>query len=320
MSQQRKKPILSVVVPCYNEAAVLNETANQLETILTGLMKKGLIDDKSFICFVNDGSRDLTWELILAHHERNSQLFRGTKLARNSGHQNALLAGLASVRDEADCVVTIDADLQDDVSVIEEFIVEYEKGCEIVYGVRKERKKDSFFKRFTALFFYRLMKSMGVEIVNNHADYRLISSRVVDDLDGFSEVNLFLRGIFPVIGYRSGYVYYDRKERFAGESKYPFGKMLSFAIDGITSFSVVPLRFVTLLGFIVFLASLLMGAFVIVDKIWLRQTVPGWASTVLPIYLIGGIQIISLGVIGEYTGKIYKETKHRPRYIIETKV
>lgn len=316
INRKQKQAVLAIVVPCYNEELVINETANQLIQIQKKLSDNLLISQNSFICFIDDGSKDQTWNIISRLSVQKNSV-KGIKLAHNSGHQNALLAGLLTVRKYADCIISIDADLQDDVTVIEKFVEEYYNGFDIVYGIRKQRKTDSFFKKFSALFFYRLMLWMGVEIVNNHADYRLTSKRVLDSLENYNEVNLFLRGIFPIIGFKSTIISYNRGKRFAGESKYPLRKMLSFALDGITSFSVRPLRMVTTVGFLIFILSLIMGIYVIFEAKVLNKTISGWASTVLPIYLLGGIQILSLGVIGEYIGKIYKETKNRPRYIIE---
>jgi len=311
-------PVLAVVVPAYNEEPVLEETAAKLVSTLDELRAKSKIHPSSFIYFVDDGSRDRTWEIIENLH-RAKGVVKGLRLSRNAGHQNALLAGLLEVRNRMDCVVTIDADLQDDLSIIESMVDHFSAGHDIVYGVRKERNEDSFFKKYTALFFYRLMQWMGVELIYNHADYRLASRRVIDCLSDFREVNLFLRGIFPLIGFSSAEVYYDRKKRLAGESKYSFRKMISFALNGITSFSVTPLRVVTITGFLISFVTLLMSIWVLLG--FLRgMTVPGWASTVLPFYLLGGFQILSIGLIGEYIGKIYKEVKARPRFIKETEL
>ncbi len=314
----KKIPVLAIVMPCYDEDQVLPETIKQLSKVLDGLVQKKKISKESYILCVNDGSRDKTWELIKSLSIKND-LVRGLKLSRNFGHQNALLAGLSSVREKCDCAISVDADLQDDINVIEKFVDSYETGADIVYGVRQERKKDSFFKRTTAQFFYKLMRGLGVDIIYNHADYRLCSQRVLKKLDDFSEVNLFLRGIFPLLGFKSTIVYYSRNKRFAGESKYNLRKMLSFAFDGITSFSIKPLRIITVFGAIVFVASILAAVWVFIELI-LGRTIHGWASTVIPIYFIGGLQILSLGVIGEYIGKIYKEVKHRPRFIVEEEI
>lgn len=312
---RHKIPVLAIVVPCYNEEAVIPETIKNLSTVLNDLISKEKIAKNSFIYLVDDGSKDRTWQIIEENSKENKKIF-GQKLSRNCGHQNALLSGLLTVKDLVDCTISIDSDLQDDTSVIEQFIDEYKKGSEIVYGVRRERKVDSYFKKSSAQAFYKIMKSMGVEVVYNHADYRLASSKVLNDLASFGEVNLFLRGIFPLIGYTSSTVYYDRKKRFAGESKYPFKKMLSFAFDAVTSFSIKPLRIITTIGFIIFIGSLVAGIWALIEYLF-GNTSHGWASIVLPIYFIGGIQLLSLGVIGEYIGKMYKETKHRPRYFLE---
>ena len=306
---------LMVVIPCYNEEEVLPETSRRLTLKMKALIEKGACDETSRVLFVDDGSKDKTWELIRALHQENP-LFEGLKLSRNRGHQNALLAGLMTARKHCDFCISMDADLQDDMDAMDRFINEYRDGCDIVYGVRNKRDTDTFFKRQTALAFYRMMKSLGVDITYNHADYRLMSRRALDALAGFREVNLFLRGLAPLVGFQSGYVYYDRNKRFAGKSKYPFKKMLAFAIDGITSFSVKPLRLITTLGLVVFVISLLMLIYTLISFI-VGHTVTGWTSTIASIWLIGGIQLLSLGVIGEYIGKIYNESKHRPRFIID---
>lgn len=306
---------LMVVIPCYNEEEVLPETSRRLILKMKALIEEGACDETSRVLFVDDGSKDKTWELIRALHQDNP-LFEGLKLSRNRGHQNALLAGLMTARKHCDFCISMDADLQDDMDAMDRFIDEYRDGCDIVYGVRNKRDTDTFFKRQTALAFYRMMKSLGVDITYNHADYRLMSRRALDALAGFREVNLFLRGLAPLVGFQSGYVYYDRNERFAGKSKYPFKKMLAFAIDGITSFSVKPLRLITTLGLVIFVISLLMLIYTLITFI-VGHTVTGWTSTIASIWLIGGIQLLSLGVIGEYIGKIYNESKHRPRFIID---
>ena len=306
---------LMVVIPCYNEEQVLPETAKRLDAKMKQLIGGGLCGADSRVLFVDDGSKDKTWELIAALHEKNP-LFEGLKLSRNRGHQNALLAGLMTARKHCDVSISMDADLQDDINAIDRFLKEYENGCDVVYGVRNKRRSDTSFKRRTALMFYKLMKGLGVDITYNHADYRLMSRRALDALAEFREVNLFLRGIAPLVGFQTAVVYYDRSERFAGESKYPFKKMLAFAIDGITSFSVKPLRLITALGIIIFFISLLMLVYTLVSWI-VGKAVSGWASTLASIWMIGGIQLLSLGVIGEYIGKIYSETKRRPRFIIQ---
>jgi len=305
---------LSIVVPCYNEEEVLAESSKQLLALLEKLVEKKEIDESSSIYFVDDGSKDRTWEIISKLSQDNTQI-KGIKLSRNKGHQNALIAGLYSAK--GDALVSIDADLQDDVSVIEQMVEKFKDGSDVVYGVRSKRDNDSWFKRFSAEGFYKLMALMGVDIVFNHADYRLMSRRVVEHLKSYEEVNLFLRAMVPLIGFNSDVVEYERSERFAGESKYPLRKMLSFAWDGITSFSVTPLRLISLIGATIFVISLFISIWALGVKIFGSSAVPGWASTVLPIYFIGGIQLLSLGVIGEYVGKIYSETKKRPKFIIE---
>jgi glycosyltransferase involved in cell wall biosynthesis len=308
-------PILHIVVPCYNEEEVLTETINQLSIVLDELIEAYLISSSSVLLFVDDGSSDRTWELIELHHMSNPYV-TGLKLARNVGHQSALLAGLMTAKENADCVISIDADLQDDLAAIHEFVIKFHQGAEIVYGIRKNRESDTFFKRNTALGFYRLMAKLGANIEYNHADFRLMSKRALDQLEKFKEVNLFLRGIVPMIGFKTVRVYYDRHERFAGESKYPLKKMIGFALDGITSLSVTPIRFVTLAGFLMFLVSLVVGIYTVVSKIS-GNTVSGWASLMASVWFIGGIQLVGLGLIGEYIGKIYKEVKQRPMYIVD---
>ena len=306
---------LMVVIPCYNEEEVLPETSRRLVEKMTSLVEKGLITPDSRVLLVNDGSRDRTWEMIAKLHKQNP-LFEGVKLSRNRGHQNALLAGLMTARGRCDISISMDADLQDDMDAMDRFIEKYNEGCDVVYGVRNKRDSDTAFKRETALMFYRLMKGLGVDITYNHADYRLMSNRALNALAEFKEVNLFLRGLAPLVGFQSDVVYYDRSERFAGESKYPFKKMLAFAIDGITSFSVKPLRLITTVGLAIFVVSLFMLLYALVS--WITgHTVTGWTSTLASIWMIGGIQLLSLGVIGEYVGKIYNDSKQRPRFIIE---
>ena len=306
---------LYFAIPCYNEEAVLPETSWRLREKFAALRASGRISDSSRICFVDDGSRDRTWELIANLHAEDPT-FSGIKLSRNRGHQNALLCGLMTLRDRADCVISMDADLQDDIDAMDKMIDAYHEGYDVVYGVRASRKTDSFFKRFTAESFYKLMKAMGVDIVFNHADYRLMSRRAVEGLADFREVNLFLRGIVPQIGYSWTTVEYERAKRFAGESKYPLKKMLSFAFDGITSFSVKPLRLILVLGAVIFALSLVMLLWTLIR--WIAgATVSGWASLMCSIWMIGGIQQLALGVIGEYMGQVYSEAKARPRFIIE---
>jgi len=306
---------LMVVIPCYNEEEVLPETSRRLVEKMASLVEKGLITPDSRVLLVNDGSRDRTWEMITELHNENP-LFEGVKLSRNRGHQNALLAGLMTARDRCDISISMDADLQDDMDAMDRFIEKYNEGCDVVYGVRNKRDTDTAFKRTTALAFYKLMKGLGVDITYNHADYRLMSNRALNALAQYGEVNLFLRGLAPLVGFQSDVVAYDRAERFAGESKYPLQKMLAFAIDGITSFSVKPLRLITGVGLGIFVVSLFMLLYALIS--WLTgNTVDGWTSTLASIWMIGGIQLLSLGVIGEYVGKIYNETKRRPRFIIE---
>ncbi len=305
---------LYIVVPCYNEEAVLPETSRRLREKLEGLMDKGLVSRASRVLFVNDGSKDKTWELISGLHY-SCPLFSGVNLSRNRGHQNALLAGLMTAKDRADMVISMDADLQDDVDAVDAMVEKYIEGCDLVYGVRSSRKKDSFFKRFTAEGFYRFMNLLGANVVFNHADYRLMSRQALEGLAEFKEVNLFLRGLVPMVGYNTGTVEYERGERFAGESKYPLKKMLAFAMEGITSLSTKPIRLITALGFLIFLVSLVMLVTFIVQ--WAKgMTVIGWASVICSVWAIGGLILLALGVIGEYIGKIYLETKGRPRYII----
>lgn len=305
---------LYVVIPCYNEEEVLPETARRMGEKLTALTEAGTLSPDSRVVFVNDGSKDRTWELICQLHEQDPR-FQGIDLSRNRGHQNALLAGLMTVRELADCVISMDADLQDDIDAIDEMVAKYAEGCDVVYGVRSSRKTDTAFKRFTAEGFYKLLRLMGVEVVFNHADYRLMSRRALAGLAEFDEVNLFLRGIVPMVGYRSDTVYYERHERFAGESKYPLKKMLAFAFEGITSLSVKPIRMILTVGVLVFVVSILMLIYSLVQYC-LGNVIPGWTSIMFSVWAIGGIQLIATGIIGEYIGKVYLETKHRPRFIV----
>lgn len=307
--------VLYVVIPCYNEEEVLTETSHRLKEKMESLIQNRIISNKSRIVFVNDGSRDRTWEMIKQFHE-NDIIFSGINLSRNRGHQNALLAGLMTTRDYADVVISMDADLQDDINIIDEMLEKYRQGYEIVYGVRSKRETDTVFKRLSALGFYKFMNLMGAEIVYNHADYRLMSRRSLEGLAQFNEVNLFLRGIIPMIGYNSTCVYYERSERFAGESKYPLSKMIFFAMQGITSLSVKPMRCITLVGLIASIFSLLIAIWSIIQFIF-GHTVPGWTSMFFSIWFLGGMILMSIGIVGEYIGKIYLETKHRPRFIIE---
>ncbi|BBW97596.1 glycosyltransferase [Geobacillus icigianus] len=312
------KPLLAIVVPCYNEEDVLPETIRRLTVLLEQLLEEGAVAIGSHIVFVDDGSRDRTWSLIEEESERNP-FVAGIKLARNVGHQRALLAGLDTVRAYADCAVSIDADLQDDVEAIREFVQKYREGYDIVYGVRRSRKTDTWFKRTTAQAFYRFMQALGIELIYNHADFRLMSKRALDELSRYTEVNLFLRGLVPLVGFRSSCVFYDRHERWAGQSKYPLKKMLSFAFDGITSLSVAPIRAITLIGFAAFLISGAAGLYALISK-WLGHAKSGWTSLMISVWFIGGLVLMSLGLIGEYVGKIYQEVKRRPRFAIETTV
>ena len=305
---------LYIVVPCYNEEEVLPETARRLRAKMTALTEAGKIAPDSRVLFVNDGSKDRTWDIIRSLHE-SDPLFSGLDLSRNRGHQNALLAGLMTAKDRCDMAISMDADLQDDINAVDEMVDKYLDGCDIVCGVRSSRTTDTFFKRFTAESFYRLMNFLGANVVFNHADYRLLSCRALEGLAQFKEVNLFLRGIVPMIGYRTDTVEYARGERFAGESKYPLKKMLSFAMEGITSLSTKPIRYITLLGFLIFLVSIAMLIWSVVR--WaMGDTIIGWASLICSVWAIGGLILLSLGVIGEYIGKIYLETKGRPRFLI----
>jgi len=311
----KQENTLYIVVPCYKEEEVLPETSKRLKAKLQALMAQGKISEASRIMFVNDGSKDRTWEIICELHEADP-IFSGVNLSRNRGHQNALLAGLMTAVQHADMLISMDADLQDDIDAVDAMVDAYHDGCDVVYGVRSSRKTDSFFKRFTAEGFYKLMKALGVDIVFNHADYRLMSKRAVEGLAEFEEVNLFLRGIVPQIGYKWTTVEYERAKRFAGESKYPLKKMLSFAFDGITSFSVKPMRMILVLGALIFFLSILALIWALIAR-FTGHSVGGWASLMCSIWMIGGIQLLSLGVIGEYIGKLYAESKKRPRYIIE---
>ena len=309
------KNILYLVIPCYNEEEVLPETAKRLKEKMTSLIEKGKIDKASRIVFVNDGSKDKTWEIIRSLHEQDN-VFSGINLSRNRGHQNALLAGLMTVRDHADMAISMDADLQDDIDAIDAMVDKYLEGMDIVYGVRSRRKKDTFFKKATAEGFYKLMNAMGANTVFNHADYRLMSKRALEGLAEFGEVNLFLRGVVPMIGYPWDVVYYERGERYAGESKYPLGKMLSFAVEGVTSLSIKPIRMITFLGFFIFFISIIMLVYSFVRH-FMGETIVGWTTLMVSVWAIGGLILLSLGVVGEYIGKIYLETKARPRFIVE---
>lgn len=307
--------VLYLVIPCYNEEEVLPETSSRLLEKLGSLINLGKISEKSRVIFVNDGSKDRTWEIIEELHQKN-RIFGGINLSRNRGHQNALLAGLMTVKDYADMVISMDADLQDDINAIDEMVDKYLSGMDVVYGVRGSRATDTVFKKFTAESFYKIMNAMGANTVFNHADYRLMSRRALDGLAQYGEVNLFLRGIVPMIGYPADVVYYNRGERFAGKSKYPFGKMLSFAVEGITSLSTKPIRMITALGFFIFIVSIGMLIYSLVRH-FMGATIVGWTTLMVSVWAIGGLILLSLGVVGEYIGKIYLETKARPRFIVE---
>lgn len=309
------KGILAVVVPCYNEEEMLDYTAEKLRMKLNDLIKKEKISKKSYIVFVDDGSKDQTWNRI-SELSKNNSIFIGIKLSKNQGHQNALLAGLMSVKNQCDMSISIDADLQDDINCFDSMIEKFYEGNEIVYGVRNNRDSDSAFKKFSAQAYYKILKKLGANIVYNHADFRLMSNLALEGLSNFSEVNLFLRGLVPMIGYSSSSVYYVREERLAGESKYPLKKMLFFAFEGITSLSVSLLRFITIIGGIVSLISILMLIYILMRH-FQSQTISGWSSLIVSVWFLGGIILFSLGIIGEYIGKIYLETKRRPKYIIE---
>lgn len=311
-----KENILAIVVPCYKEEAVLEETTKRLTEIVKSMINEKLISERSFILYVNDGSKDKTWPLIVSYHEINKYV-KGVNLACNVGHQNALWAGLSVAVEKSDMIVSIDADLQDDVNAIPQMVKKYHKGCDVVYGVRNERKTDSFFKRNTAQAFYKFMHIMGAKTVYNHADFRLLSKRALNYLLQFKERNLFLRGLVPLLGYKTDKVYYNRAERFAGESKYPLSKMLNFAIDGITSFSVKPIRMIMTLGFFFIFIAFCVLAWILYSY-FTGITVKGWSSLMLSIWFCSGCVLMALGIVGEYIGKIYIESKQRPRYNIES--
>jgi len=318
MSIARPPPRLAIVIPAFNERAVIGETVSQLLRLLDDLDAKGLAAKESFLLFVDDGSEDGTWEALCERKLADGRI-RGLRLSRNFGHQNALIAGLTAVVDESDVNVCIDADLQHDISLIEGFLRKHIEGHDIVYGVKNERRSDTLFKKTSATLYYKLLRLFGVNVVYNHADFRLLSKRALVQLLQYQEVNLFLRGIIPMLGFKSTSLHYDVKERMAGESKYPLRKMISLAIDGITSFSVVPLRMVSILGFVSVLISIVNTALVFYDY-FRHQVVPGWSTVVVSIYFVGGIQLVSLGVIGEYLGKLYFEVKARPRFIIDRRL
>jgi glycosyltransferase involved in cell wall biosynthesis len=308
-------PTLNIVVPAYNEEEVLPESSRRFEALLQEMIGTGMVGPDSDVIFVDDGSTDRTWEIIQDLHRRSSTL-RGVKLSRNRGHQNALLAGLFSAN--GDMVVSIDADLQDDPEVMKEMVLAHAAGADIVFGVRKSRSVDTPFKRITAQAYYRFLQWMNIEVVYDHADYRLLSRRAIEALRSYPESNLFLRGLVMELGFKTAIVTYSRARRHAGESRYPLKKMVALAVEGVTAFSTMPLRYITLLGFLISLLSFLLGIWAFVEAVFLKNTIPGWASTVIPIYLICGVQMICLGIMGEYIGKIYLETKRRPRFIIET--
>ncbi|MBQ8923286.1 MAG: glycosyltransferase family 2 protein [Lachnospiraceae bacterium] len=310
-------PVLYVVIPCYNEEEVLRETNKRLNKKISNMVEAEIISEDSRIMYVDDGSKDKTWDIINELYAID-KYSTGIQLSKNRGHQNALLAGLFEAKEYADIMISMDADLQDDIEVMDEFIKEYKSGSDIVYGVRKSRKKDTVFKRTTAIMFYKLMKTLGVDMVYNHADYRLMSKRAIETLEEYKEVNLFLRGIVPLIGFKTSQVEYERGERFAGESKYPLNKMIQFAIDGITSFSVKPIRIITVSGIIISLVSLIMIIYSVIGH-FLGYTITGWTTLVVALYFLGGFQIFSIGIVGEYIGKIYMEVKQRPRYTIAEK-
>ncbi|MBQ9110360.1 MAG: glycosyltransferase family 2 protein [Oscillospiraceae bacterium] len=312
---ERKHPVLYLAIPCYNEEEALPVTAEKLLEKFGQLTERGSISEKSRIVFIDDGSKDGTWQVIAKLHEQDP-VFRGIRLSRNCGHQRALLAGLMTLRNECDAVISMDADLQDDINAIDGMVEQYCDGCEIVYGVRKDRATDTAFKRSTAQGYYKVMRAMGVDMVYNHADYRLMSRRALEELSGYEEVNLFLRGMVPMLGFRTGEVYYSRAARMQGESKYPLRKMLAFAFEGITSLSVKPIRMITFLGFFIFLVTLGMLLYVLIRH-FLGYTVVGWTFLAVSVWGIGGLQLLGIGIVGEYIGKIYLETKHRPRYHIE---
>lgn len=306
---------LYLAVPCYNEEEILEDTTNKLICKMQSLIDSGKISHDSRIMYIDDGSKDNTWKIIESLHNEH-ELVIGLKMSRNRGHQNALYGGLMVAKKYADAVISIDADLQDDINAFDEMLEKYENGCDIVYGVRSKRKTDTFFKRFTAEGFYKILRLLGAEVVFNHADYRLMSKRALDEFENFGEVNLFLRGIVPMIGFKTDTVEYERLERLAGESKYPLKKMLALAWQGVTSLSIKPIRFITVLGALVFIVSILMLIYSLISH-FTGQTTLGWTSLIVSIWALGGLQLLAIGIIGEYIGKIYLETKHRPRFIVE---
>ena len=307
---------LYLAIPCYNEEEVLRDSAGKLLRKYVTMMAEHKITFDSKIVFIDDGSKDKTWQIIEELHRENP-IFQGIKLTRNRGHQNALLCGLMTLKDKADAVISIDADLQDDINTFDEMVAKFEEGCDVVYGVRSKRETDTFFKRFTAEAFYKILNHMGAKVIFNHADFRLMSKRALEAFSLYKETNIFLRGMVPLIGYKSDIVTYERSERLAGESKYPLKKMLALAWEGITSLSIQPIRLITWLGLIIFLISLIMIIYSIISH-FVGATVSGWASTLCSIWALGGLQLLAIGIIGEYIGKIYLEAKRRPRFIVET--
>lgn len=306
---------LYLAIPCYNEEEVLKDSAGKLLNKYNSLMEQGKITDDSKIVFIDDGSKDRTWEIIKELHEKNP-VYQGIKLSRNRGHQNALLCGLMTLKDKADAVISIDADLQDDINAFDEMLEKFEQGCDVVYGVRSKRATDTFFKRFTAEAFYKILNKMGAKVIFNHADFRLMSRRALNAFSQYKETNIFLRGMVPLVGYKSDVVTYERFERLAGESKYPLKKMLALAWEGITSLSIQPIRMITWLGAIIFIISFIMIIYSLISLI-AGTAVSGWTSTLCSIWALGGLQLLAIGIIGEYIGKIYLETKRRPRFIVE---
>lgn len=307
---------LYIAVPCYNEEECLPDSSGKLLEKLNEMIAEGKITDDSRIVFIDDGSKDKTWEIISKLHTEN-EMFQGIKLSRNRGHQNALLCGLMTLKDKCDAVISIDADLQDDINVFDEMVQKYEDGCDVVYGVRSKRETDTFFKRFTAEAYYKVLDKLGAKVIFNHADFRLMSARALESFSQFKEVNLFLRGLVPMVGYKSDIVTYERSERLLGESKYPLKKMLALAFEGITSLSTKPIKLISRIGLIIFLVSIVMLIYTVV-RYFMGATEVGWASLAVSIWAIGGLQLLAIGVVGEYIGKIYLETKARPRFIVET--
>ncbi len=307
---------LYIAVPCYNEEEVLPDSSEKLLNKLNEMIAQGKITPDSRIVLIDDGSKDKTWSIIESLHKGN-EMFQGIKLSRNRGHQNALLCGLMTLKDKCDAVISIDADLQDDINVFDEMVAKFEDGCDVVYGVRSKRETDTFFKRFTAEGYYKVLDKLGAKIIFNHADFRLMSARALEGFSQFKEVNLFLRGIVPMVGYKSDIVTYERSERLLGESKYPLKKMLALAFEGITSLSTTPIKLISRVGLFIFLVSIVMLIYFVI-RFFIGATVDGWASIAVSIWALGGLQLLAIGVIGEYIGKIYLETKQRPRYIVET--